>query len=349
LKPYLAIIFAILVSSALTVPIIYADEFNMIFGADAFVRDWLEVKFEPVQTGGVDVFLIHTSQFHFDNIIAMPEQFTVTHEKEGGGTEILMVEVKPTWQKMITFEEPEMETQITEPVISPEIQAKLDEKRAEQERLFKAAIICRYGEGAESVFQAEKEVIVLKEMEYFKHLPTSYQVRALILATEACDAFQESYLYRYPEYAGMFEGQKTDILPYTLDESDSPLTDPVTQRDLDAEVKRAKDFQCSEAGKQRGLCIRESIATETNYPPGKACGIRPVEPGLTAEIMCPLASLNSYLTTTPTKDQHWATIQQLICDTYLVQYAHLVERIQAGDEDAELPDWLKHCELTTDE
>jgi len=330
--------------------LVYADEFNMIFGAEAFVRDWLEVKFEPVETGGVDVRVIHTSLFHFDNIIAMPEQFTVTHEKAGGGTEILMVEVKPTWKKMITFEEPEIETQITIPQVTPEIQAKIDEERAEQERLFFEAIICNYGVGAESVFQAEKEVIVLKDMEYFKHLPTSYRVRALILATEACDAFEGSYLKDYPQYRDIAEDQKTDIVPFVLDETDSPLTDPVTQRDLDDETQRAMDFQCSVAGKQRGLCVNGDVGfPETNYPEGKACQIRPVEPGITAELMCPLASLNSYLTTTSTEDQQWEIVQQLVCDTYLIQYGHLVERIQAGDETAELPGWLEHCELPTDD
>jgi len=326
--------------------VVYADEFNMIFGADAFVKDWLEVKLEPVETGGIDVRVIHTALFHFDNLLAMPEQFTVTHEQAGGGTEILAVEVKSTWQKMITFEEPEMETQITEPTVTPEIQAKLDEKRSEQGRLFEAAIICKYGEGAESVFQAKMDVIRLKEIEYFKHLPISYKLRALILATEACDAFQGSYLYRYPEYVDIAEAQSTDIKPFVLDETDSPLTNPITQRDLDNEIEKAQRFQCSEAGKQRGLCINGDIGfPETNYPAGKACQVRPVEPGLRVELMCPMADLNSYLTTTPTKDQHWATVQQLVCDTYLIQYGHLVERIQAGDETAELPDWLSHCAL----
>jgi len=246
MKEYLVLLTAILFSSAFGLHVIYADEFKMPFGSDALVDFWVEVIFAPTEGGGVDVRVIQTSLFHYDNLIAMPEEFTVTHETLGGGTEIEVVKIKSIYEKMITFEEPEMETQLTESGISPEVQAKLDKKRSEQERLFKAAIICNYGKGAESVFQAEMDVIVLKDMEYFKHLPTSYRVRNLILATEACDAFQESYLYRYPEYAGMFEGQKTDIQPFTLDETDSPLTDPVTQRDLDNAIEKAERFKCSE-------------------------------------------------------------------------------------------------------
>ena len=323
--------------------VVYADEFIMPFGTKHLVDFWVEIIFNPVDTGGVDVRVVQTSLFHYDNIIEMPDQFVVTHEMSDGGAEKQIVVVKQIWENMIApLPEPEIKQAITG--ITPETQARLDAKRAELEERFKEALFCKYGEGAESVFQAKMEVIRLKEMEYFKHLPGNYQTRALILATEACDAFQGSYLYRYAEYAGMFEGQKTDIVPFVLDETDSPHTDPVTQRDLDKAAQRAADLP-----KKYNDPYKEfSGENRGGFSAGKECDIRPVAPGLTVELMCPMASLNSYLTTTPTKEQQWATVQQLVCDTYLmVHYTDLVERILAGDEKAELPHWLNHCELTS--
>ena len=340
----------IIILAVLTVGIVSvsADEFIMPFGSKHLVDFWVEIIFNPVDTGGVDVRVVQTSLFHYDNIIEMPDQFVVTHTKTGGGGEKQIVVVKQIYENLISPapEEPEEET-IT--VITPEIQARLDAKRAELEVRFKEALFCKYGEGSESVFQAKMEVIRLKEMEYFKHLPSSYQARALILATEACDAFQGSYLYRYAEYEGMFEGQKTDIVPFVLDESDSPYTDPVTQRDLDKAAQQAADLPRPYMDPYGGCVPQDEddkrCEQRGGYTEGKDCQLRPVEPGVLSDVMCPLQELQTYLTTAVTANENWTVIKQLVCDTYIPQYESIVNRIREGDADAQLPDWLSHCVL----
>ena len=353
MKPYFPIIVAILFGLALSAHVIYADEFIMPFGAGNFVDSWVEIIFNPVETGGVDVRVVQTSLFHYDNIIEMPDQFVVTHQKSSGGVEKQIVVVKQIWENMIVpLPEPEIEQVIT--VIPPEIQAKLDAKRTELEEKFKEALFCTYGIGGSSVFQAEREVIILKQMEYFKHLPTSYQHTRLILATEECEVFRGSYLYKYPQY----EDIAADIAkyhkePFVLDETDSPHTDPVTQRDLDKAAQQAADLPKPYRDPYGGCIPHDEddkrCEQRGGYTAGAQCQLRPVEPGITSDVMCPLQELQSYLTTTVTVEQNWTIVKQLVCDTYLPQYESIVNRILEGDENTELPEWLNHCELTTDE
>lgn len=333
---------------AIAIPIASADEFRMPFGGDHLVDFKVDVIFNPTEDGGVFVKVIQTSTFFYDNLIEMPEKFFITKDEQGGGQEITEIVIKEFYEDLITpYTEPEVEPRLGE--ITPEMRERIEAKQAELDNLYEEAILCKYGEGGSSVFQAKMEVIVLKEMEYFKHLPTSYQEKRLILATEACDVFKESYLHEYPIYEDFAEAQKTDIEPFVLDETDSPLTDPVTQRDLDEAEQVAKDLPKTYSDPYGG-CISEfendpRCAPRTSPTEGKACDVRPVEAGLEAEIMCPLQNLEQYIKDTPSPAQSWETIQQLVCDRYLGQYEHIVNRILTGEGDAVLPTWLAHCEL----
>lgn len=340
LKPTMIILLLAVTATGAGIASVYADEFVMPFGASHLVDSWIEIIFNPVETGGVDVKVIQTSLFHYDNIIEMPDQFVVTHNKATGGVEKEIVVVKQIWENMIALPDPVLEQAITE--TPSEIKAKLEEERTELEEKFKKALFCKYGEGGSSVFQAKREVIILHQMDYFKQLPVNYQELRLILATEECQVFQESYLYKYAEYEDIALAQSTDIKPFVLDESDSPYTDPVTQRDLDDAAQRAADMPKKYNDPYKEL----SGENRGGYSTGKECQLRPVEPGITSNVMCPLQELQSYLTTTLTVEQNWTVIQQLVCDTYMGQYESIVNRIREGDSSAVLPDWLSHC-LTT--
>jgi len=273
----LIILAIILFTSVIGLGVAYADEFNMPFGADAFVDFWVEVILNPTDDGGTDVRVIQNTLFHYDNILSMPDKFTITLEKQGGGSEKRTVLVKELYQESIALQEPEPESELAESVITPEAQARLDEKRAEEETKFKEALFCKYGVGGSSVFQAKRDVIVLKQIDYFQQLPTNARETVLILATEECRVMQESYLYKYAEYEDIAEAQSTDIIPFELDESDSPYTDPVTARDKADAAETAEQYKCSIAGKQMGLCTdRFTGENRGGYTPGKGCDIRPV-------------------------------------------------------------------------
>jgi len=65
------IIFSIVVlfTVAIGLSYAYADEFRMPFGPDHLVDSWVDVVFNPTVDGGVDVKVIQTSLFHYNNLI----------------------------------------------------------------------------------------------------------------------------------------------------------------------------------------------------------------------------------------------------------------------------------------
>jgi len=103
---------------------------------------------------------------------------------------------------------------------------------------------------------------------------------------------------------------------------------------------------CSIEGKQRGLCIKEFEGTNRGgYTEGLDCGLRPTEPGKFVETMCPLKSQSDLLNQAVSEKQNYEIVKQIVCDSYLNHYQAIVDRIIEGDETAELPNWLAHCEV----
>lgn len=157
-------------------------------------------------------------------------------------------------QELLIPPEPEMtEQQIIDEKIQIQVEEarkEIEDKRAEE---FEKAIRCLqegtnkplFGTFGNAMFQTEMELIVLAKMEYFRHLPDDNKVRELLLRTEACIKYAESYLNNYVEYTGKYEGQKSaeqkELELRSMITFNTPETNPVTQRDLDKEAQRAWD------------------------------------------------------------------------------------------------------------
>jgi len=318
----------------------YADEFRMPFNPDNLVDHWVEVVFNPTEGGGVDVKVIHTSLFHYDNIIEMPDDFKIQIEDLNGGIySSETVKIRQVYEDIIF---PEIEPEPEPSKLTPEIIARIEEKTAEREKIIEEALRCVLGIEGSSLFTEYRELAVLKQMIYFKSLPLSYQERQLILWTEECRTWSESYLSNFRQYDDIFKDQqRTPAYSKVLDESDSPSTDPLTEEDFAEEIEDAERFMCSEEGKQRGLCIREFEGINRGgYTEGAECLTQ------LGKTMCPLKDWNALITSAISAEENYTEIEDLVCEKYLNQYQHLVQRIQEGDETAELPHWLAHCEVS---
>jgi len=97
---------------------------------------------------------------------------------------------------------------------------------------------------------------------------------------------------------------------------------------------------CSTEGKQRGLCIKEFEGTNRGgQPEGAECITQ------LGRVMCPLIDWNASISSAISAEENYTVIQNLVCEKYLNQYQALTDRILAGDETAQLPNWLAHCEV----
>lgn len=331
----------IAVISIFSLGLAYADEFVMPFDPDNLVDHWMDVVFRPTDNGGVDIIVIHTSTFHYDNIVEVPDQITVqTLDNNDSIIASTTTTLKSSAEKIL---EPEPEpTKAEELGISEETMARLDEKRAEIEKIAEKALTCVLGIEGSSIFTEYRELQVLKHMIYFKQLPLLYQERQIILWTEECRAWSESYLGQYRQYQDIFKDQqRTAAYSKVLDETDSPFTDPLTPKDFAKEIEEAEQFMCSEAGKSRGLCVKEFEGINRGgYTEGAECVTQ------MGKTMCPLQDWNELITSAISAQDNYSVIKDLVCEKYLNQYTALVERIKAGDETAQLPNWLAHCEVS---
>jgi len=139
------------------------------------------------------------------------------------------------------------------------------ERQKTIDELYEDALLCTFGDDpatieveGRSVWQADAQFEIAKEMAYFKHLPDSYQEREFLLKTQECETFMSSWMYDNAQYNSIAEAQKTDIQPWVLDESNSPDTpDTFTEEDFKAEEQRAEDFKCSVLGMQMNMCDGE--------------------------------------------------------------------------------------------
>jgi len=321
----------------------YADEFRMPFNPDNLVDHWVEVVFNPTEDGGVDVKVTHTSQFHYDSIIAMPDNFQIQIvDLNGGIYSSETIVIRQIYENIIF---PTIEPEPEPSKLTPEIIARIEAKTAEREKIIEDALRCVLGIEGSSIFTEYRELAVLEQMIYFKQLPESYQERQLILWTEECDTWNESYLSNFRQYDDIFrDQQRNPAYSKVLDESDSPSTDPLTEEDFADEIADAERFMCSEEGKQRGLCVGEFEGINRGgYTEGAECLTQ------MGRVMCPMIDYNKLITNAISAEDNYSNIEDLVCEKYLSQYQHLVQRMQEGDENAELPHWLAHCEVIPDE
>jgi len=97
---------------------------------------------------------------------------------------------------------------------------------------------------------------------------------------------------------------------------------------------------CSAEGKSRGLCVTEFEGINRGgYTEGLACVTQ------LGKVMCPIINYNILIASAISEESNYDVIQNLVCEKFLNQYTALVERIQSGDETAELPNWLSHCKV----
>ena len=328
----------------------YADELTMLFDGDNLVSDSVSVVFNPTEAGGVDVKIIRTTLFHFDNTVAMPDRFYMQIKDEQGGIfsskELI---IRQTYEDIIF---PVVEPEPEESKLTPEIQARLDAKIAEDEKIVEEALRCVLGIEGSSLFTEYRERLVLEKMIYFKSLPLGGQEKQIILWTEECRTWNESYISKSPEYRDKYLAQRDNpAYSKVLDETDSLFTDPLTEQDFADEIADAERFMCSEKGKQLGLCVKEFEGiNQGGFRTDDAGNIVGAE-CLTqlGRVMCPQIDYNKLITNAISAEDNYSNIEKLVCDKYLSQYQHLVQRIQEGDETAQLPHWLAHCEVIPDE
>ena len=127
------------------------------------------------------------------------------------------------------------------------------------------------------------------------------------------------------KFIGIYEANKSIDEPVgkSLDETDDPRTDPVTEADIKAEEQRALDFSCTNSGHQRGLCITEFSGINRGNPDGYSIP-------------------NWYNQWREQKDQETDTAAAIDaamltqCDNYFPLYEYKV-----GTQ--YFPKWLEHC------
>ena len=345
--------YAVTLFAILGIGVTYANEFKMPFDPEYLIDHWLDVKLVPTDDGGVDVTVTHTSLFHFTNLFQVPDQITVQVVDD---TDTILDTTSMTIVSSVEeILKPEPEPTEAEKLgISEESLARLDEKRTDTEKIAEEALRCVLGIEGASIFTEYRELLVLEKMIYFKNLPSNTQEVQIIKWTEECRVWSESYLARYQQYTDIYlDEQKYPDYSKVSDDTDSPATDPLTEEDFAETIEDAERFMCSVEGKQRGLCIKEftginqggfSYDSAGNIV-GAECGIRPSETGIPT-LDCPLNDYNALISSAISAEENYTEIEKIVCDKYLSQYQNLVERIIAGDETAELPHWLQHCEVS---
>jgi len=330
----------------------YADEFKMPFDPDNLVDHWVDVVFRATDNGGMDIIVVHTSTFHYDNLVEVPDSITVqTVDNNDSIIGSIVVTLKQSAEEILDpIPEP---TRAEELGISEESMARLDEKRAEDEKIAEEALRCVLGIEGSSIFTEYRELQVLKHMIYFKQLPISYQERQIILWTEECRVWNESYISKSPEYRDKYLAERDNpAYSKVLDDSDSLATDPLTKQDFLDEIADAENLPKPYIDPYAGCIPRDENDTRCEprggYTEGAECGFTPNPTGPPTPV-CPLQDYNALISSAISAEENYTEIQNLVCDKYLNQYSALVERIQAGDESAQLPNWLAHCEVIQDE
>jgi len=339
----------------------FADELTHGYSSEYLVDKWLTVQHEGKQT-----LVTINMLYEFPSALQVPEEIYLEFETTGGGQEIVSIGLQDLWEEEFGVE-PEPEGPVAPPTISPEQQAGLDEKIAELEKIYEDAVTCRaYGTEGNSMFQQYLEERISKEKESFTELPVNTQEAKLIKAHEACRVFFEVavHISNDPAMLNKFKAQQlaeieeAQRLKEKL-ETTTVLTDPVTEEDIIEEIEDAEQIfadypgfyknpygECEATEEFPERCDNRGGFTtdESGTVIGAECGTTPNETGPPTAV-CPIRDYNAMISQAVSEEGNYANIEKLVCANYLSQYQHLVERIESGDETAELPHWLSHCEV----
>jgi len=330
--------------------LVYADQLTYDFSPEYVVgqSSWYEVLSN-------NTVKVHTmTEYYYPSTLQVPETEQVTIKKTGGGFSTTILDILDGWNLIYNPVVPEPEP---EPIVTPEMQERIDEKIAEREQEYEDAKNCKaYGTEGNSMFQSYQEDRISKEKVDFVSLPVDAQEKELIKAHEACRVYFQIavHISDNPEMFNKFKAQQQaelDEINRLKDlEVDTDYTDPITQEDIDETIEDAEKYlikypdfyknpygECEPAGSER--CLNRGGPTE-----GAKCGFVPSETGFPREV-CPLRDYNIEISRAISTEDNYANIENLVCEKYLSQYSALVDRILTGDETAQLPHWLSHCEV----
>ncbi len=272
-----------------------------------------------------------TTQFQVNKIIELPE----TIHYMGIDGQIHTINIKEDFiiaNTPISSDPVEVEETLTD-AAKDSIDAKKAEDKAKVEEAWGKLNECleQFEEESPIRFEAWKRTA---NLESFEIPDETIAWKSANYATEelkAEQAWQICEAIKNYKWIGIQESNKSMAEAeefFELDETDSPLTDPVTADDILVEQEIAEAFACSEAGKQQGLCIthfggEEYVPKFSRLP----------------------AWYGQYLEQRDTSNDLENAIARSLatqCTEYYPLYEHKV-----GMES--FPEWLSHCVGTTND
>jgi len=228
---------------------------------------------------------------------------------------------------------PEPKEEMTFSFINPEIIAKLEEKKqAILDRYDEVKEFCSYGVGAYHAIQVKEQFETLKQL-----LQTvasdDYVGKELNKKYEAC-RIMKAYKGMISQYIGLPSVEEGSELGPQTDTTDSPLTDPVTSRDIKDAVDDAYEVLCTSvvygnATKALYGCDIDIPEGEGGATPGAACqqAGQPAEIGSLAEKICPLQKKLQWIKDNPTVDTDLLALETL-CQIFNASYGAVDESFQ---------------------
>ena len=288
--------------------------------ADNMIGQDVQVKYQTDNRWTVIV----TTQFQVNNVLEIPDkiyypamdgQVYTINLKDG----FILANSDAQYNSGEDFE-------IIEPDVTSPIDDKLEELQDIKDEVWGKYLTCmeEFEEEQPIRFEAWKRTAALTDFDIpddsIAYDTANYQAEELKgeRAWQICEAIKKY------KWIGVVEANKSMVedQPWQLDETDSPLTDPVTQDDKDEAERIAESFACSDAGKQQGLCIthfgrEEYVPTFSRLP----------------------AWYGEYLNQRDTDNDLENAIARSLqtqCEVYYPLYIHKVEL-------ESFPEWLEHC------
>jgi len=228
---------------------------------------------------------------------------------------------------------PEPKEPISFSFISPEIIAKLEEKRqATLDRYEEVKEFCSYGVGAYHAIQVKEQFETLNQL-IQTVASDDYVGKELNKKYEAC-RIMKAYKSMISQYIGLPSVDEGSELGPQTDTTDSPFTDPVTPRDIKDAVDDAYEVLCTSvvygnATKALYGCdiaIPEGVGGVTEGAECQQSG-QPAEIGTLADKICPIKQKLQWIKDNPTIDTELLALDTL-CNIFDASYGSLSESFQ---------------------
>lgn len=352
-RKYVTVISVIAGSILLSAGFAYADTISYDFSPQ-----YVTGQFSFVEVLTNNTVQVHTvTEYYYPSDLQVPEEEFIVITGTFGSFETIALQVKESWDLIYNPAIPEPEE--PEPELTPEQQAGIDEKIAELEQLYEDASTCKaYGTEGNSMFQSYLKEQISKEKVDFKSLPLTSQESALIKAHEACRVFFEVAVHisdnreMLDKFKAQQEAEVKEAERLKALEKTTVLTDPITEEDIAETISDAEKFLAEYPGFYKNP-YGECEPTEADPDRCKNRGGQTEGAECLTQMgrtMCPMRDYNILISQAITVEDNYSEIERLVCEKYLGQYEALVSRIRSGDETAEMPKWLSHCEIPeTDE